>query len=82
MLSCSQWFPRGRLSVHVKVHRNVTVVEVDEPILLTELKAATGLDGAVVRQISETVVVVDAGRIEALLEELVARGYAPRVHEP
>ncbi len=68
--------------MHVKVHRNVTVVEVDEPILLMELKAATGLDGDVVRQISDTVVVVDAGRLEALLEELVARGYAPRVHEP
>jgi len=68
--------------VHVKVHRNVTVVEVDEPVLLMELKAATGLDGAVVRQISDTVVVVATARLEALLAELVSRGYAPRVYEP
>lgn len=68
--------------MHVKVHRNVTVVEVDEPILLTELSAATSLQGAVVRQVSETVVVVDESRLEALLDELVGRGYAPRVNEP
>jgi hypothetical protein len=68
--------------VLVKVHRNVTVVEVDEPILLTELKAATSLQGAVIRQVSETVVVVDETRLEALLDELVGRGYAPRVNEP
>jgi hypothetical protein len=65
----------------VKVHRNVTVVEVDEPLLLMELKAATSIGGAVVRQISPTVVVVADDRLEILLSELVAKGYAPRVRE-
>lgn len=73
---------RDPIPVQVKVHRNVTVVEVDEPILMTELKAATGLEGAVVRQVSDTIVVVDESRLEALLDELVGRGYAPRVNEP
>lgn len=66
----------------LKVHRNITVVEVDEPILMTELEAATSLRGAVVRQLSDTAVVVDEARLEPLLDELVRRGYAPRVNEP
>ena len=66
----------------VKVHRNVTLVEVDEPILLMELRAAIGLEDHVLEQISETLVVVEEQKLEALLDELVKRGYAPRVNEP
>ena len=66
----------------MKVHRNVTIVEVDEAVLLTELEAATGLSGAVIRRLSPTVVVIDDGRTEELLGELVRRGYAPRTREP
>lgn len=63
----------------MKVHRNVSVVEVGDPVLLTELTAATSLADFVVRRLSETVVVVDSTRLPELLEELVRRGYAHRV---
>ena len=66
----------------MKVHRNVTVLEVDDPVLLTELQTVTSLDEAVVRAVSDTLVVVDAAALEPLIEDLVARGYAPRVRKP
>ena len=63
----------------MKVHRNVSVIEVDDPVLLTELEAATSLSDVVICRLSERVVVVDRGRLPALLEELVRRGYPHRV---
>ncbi len=66
----------------MKVHRNVTVLEVEDPLLLTELLAATSLSEAEVRRLSDRVVVVDPARLDRLLEELVARGYPHRVVEP
>ena len=65
----------------MKVHRNLTIVEVDEPVLLTELEAATALSEAVVARLSPTTLVIDDRRSESLLRELVQRGYAPRVIE-
>ena len=65
----------------MKVHRNLTIIEVDEPVLLTELEAATALSEAVVARLSPTTLVIDDRRSESLLRELVQRGYAPRVVE-
>ena len=66
----------------MKVHRNVSVVELEDPPLLTELLAATALGEAELRRLSDRVVVVDADRLDLLLEELLSRGYPHRVVEP
>jgi len=66
----------------VKVHRNVTLIEVDDPLLLTELETATGLSDLVFCRLSTTAVLVDDRQVEQLLKEMVSRGYTPRVSEP
>ena len=65
----------------MKVHRNVTLIEVDDPVLLMELETATALRELVLCRLSPTSVLVDDRQVEQLLKEMVSRGYTPRVTE-
>ena len=47
----------------MKVHRNVTVLEVADPVLRMELEAATRLNEVTVRRISDTAVVHESDRL-------------------
>lgn len=65
----------------VRLYDQVTVIELSDDILLTELRAATSLDEAIVATFSPRLVAIDGTRTDEVIAMLAERGYAPRVIE-
>ncbi len=65
--------------IPVKVHRNVSLLRVEEPILIDEILARKSLARLVVGRLSETVVLVRLEDEDAILDELRKLGHAPRI---
>lgn len=61
-----------------EVHRNVAVIEVAEPALLMELAADPKIGRFLVARLSETVALVDPGRVDDLNEALLGAGHTPK----
>lgn len=62
---------------HIHVGKARMYIQVDSPILLTELQARRDLKGHFVRNLSETVAIVDIDDTEKLLKDLRKHGYLP-----
>lgn len=69
--------PSGRIPV--KLHKQVALVRVSEPLVAEELLARKGLARMIVGRLSETVLLVRPEDEEALLDELKRSGHTPRV---
>lgn len=69
--------PRTRTPV--KVHRNVALVRLGEPILAEELLARKTLSRSVLGRLSETVLLIESEACDAVFEELKRMGHTPRV---
>jgi hypothetical protein len=65
--------------IPVKVHRNVSIVCTNDPILAEELLARKGMARLVAGRLSETALLVRPEDHEAILEELRRMGHTPRV---
>jgi hypothetical protein len=65
----------------LRLYDDLTVIELGEDILLPELLATTSLPAALLHTFSPRVVAIDPSLADALVAELTARGYAPRVVE-
>lgn len=66
----------ARLS-RVQVFENVTLLEVEDPLILQELLAATSLGSAILGWLAPNLVVIEESALERLQEEMRARGYYP-----
>lgn len=66
-------------SVHL--YDEVSLIEVDDDLLLRELTRTTTLDDAIVRTLSGQAVVVSSARVPDLVREMERLGHAPRVVE-
>ncbi len=64
--------------IPVKVHRNVALVRLGEPILAEELLARKTLSRSVLGRLSETVLLIESEACEAVLDELKRMGHTPR----
>ncbi len=65
--------------IPVKLHKNVTLVRTADPPLAEELLARKTLARWVVGRLSETVLLVQPGESELVIEELRRLGHTPRI---
>jgi hypothetical protein len=69
--------PTARLSA--KLHRRVCLIFTEDAVLAEELLARKKLAADVVGRLSDRVLLVRPGRVEAVLEELRKMGHTPQV---
>ena len=69
--------PATRLSV--KIHRRVALVQTEDALLAEELLATRKMAADIVGRLSDRVLLVRPGRVNAVVEELLRMGHTPRV---
>jgi hypothetical protein len=67
----------GRLPV--KLHRRVCLVQTEDAVLAEELLARKKLAQEIVGRLTDCVLLVRPGRIEAVVQELQKMGHTPQV---
>lgn len=65
--------------IPVKLHRRVCLVQTEDAVLSQELLARKKLAADVVGRLTDCVLLVRPGRVEAVLQELQALGHTPAV---
>jgi hypothetical protein len=65
--------------ISVKMHRRVCLIQTEDALLAEEVLARKKLSQEVVGRLSPTVLLVRAGRAEAVVQELQRMGHTPRV---
>ena len=63
----------------LELHRNATLLEVDDPVRLLELARDPAIHSLLLCRLGQTAVLVDSGAAETLIELLKRRGHTPRV---
>lgn len=71
--------PKAQTRIPVKLHRNVVLVETEDAVLAQELLAHKKLAQDIVGRLSERVLLLRAGRVEAVVQELRRMGHTPQV---
>lgn len=69
--------PTTRLSV--KLHRRVCLVQTEDAVLAEELLARKKLAQDVAGRLTDTILLVRPGRVDAVLDELQRMGHTPQV---
>lgn len=62
----------------VRLYEDVTIIELSDEYALSELKAATSLKQHLIAEISPTLVIIPANRVNLLIAELEKAGYTPK----
>lgn len=70
---------KAQTRIPVKLHRNVALVETEDAVLAQELLAHKKLAQDIVGRLSSCVLLVRAGRVEAVVQELRRMGHTPQV---
>ena len=70
---------QAQTRIPVKLHRNVALVQTEDAVLAEELLAHKKLAQDIVGRLSERVLLVRAGRVEAVVQELQRMGHTPQV---
>jgi hypothetical protein len=65
--------------IAVKLHRNVALVRTEDAVLAEELLAQRKLAQDIVGRLSDRALLVRAGRVEAVVQELQRMGHTPQV---
>lgn len=65
--------------IPVKVHRNVSLIQTNEPVLADELLARPQLSRLIVGRLTPEVLLVIPGRIPEVVQELRRMGHTPQV---
>jgi hypothetical protein len=71
--------PAAGARIPVKLHRRVCLVQTEDAVLAEELLARKQLAQELVGRLTERVLLVRPGRVEAILQELERMGHTPRV---
>jgi hypothetical protein len=71
--------PAAGTRIPVKLHRRVCLVQTEDAVLAEELLARKPLAQEIVGRLTERVLLVRPGRVEAILQELERMGHTPRV---
>jgi hypothetical protein len=71
--------PKPLARIPVKLHRNVALVQTEDAVLAQELLAHKKLAQDVVGRLSECILLVRAGRVDAVVQELRRMGHTPQV---
>ena len=65
--------------IPVKLHRKVALVTTEDALLAAELLAHKKLAQDIVGRLSESVLLIRAGRVDAVVQELRRMGHTPQV---
>jgi hypothetical protein len=65
--------------IPVKLHRRVCLVQTEDAVLAEELLARKKLTQDLVGRLTERVLLVRPGRVEAVVQELQKMGHTPKV---
>jgi hypothetical protein len=65
--------------IPVKLHRRVCLIQTEDAVLAEELLARKKLSQDIVGRLTDRVLLVRAGRMEAVIQELRAMGHTPAV---
>ena len=65
--------------IAVKLHRNVALVQTEDAVLAEELLAHRKLAHDIVVRLSDRALLIRAGRVEAVVQELQRMGHTPQV---
>jgi hypothetical protein len=70
---------KAQARIPVKLHRNVALVTTEDALLAQELLAHKKLAQDIVGRLSENVLLIRAGRVDAVVQELRRMGHTPQV---
>jgi hypothetical protein len=73
--------PTTGTRIPVKIHRRVCLVQTEDAVLAEELLARKKLAQDVVGRLTDRVLLVRPGRVEAVVQELHKMGHTPQVLE-
>ncbi len=76
----SQLFQWWQLYGQARIYRNATLIEFGDDYALTEMKAVTGLQKALVAELSPRLVLIDGSAVTDLVAQLEKAGYTPKVN--
>ena len=65
--------------IPVKLHRRVCLVQTEDAVLAEELLARKKLSQDVVGRLTDRVLLIRPGRVEAVVQELQKMGHTPQV---
>jgi hypothetical protein len=71
--------PAGGARIPVKLHRRVCLIQTEDAVLAEELLARKKLAQEVAGRLTDTILLVRPGRIDAVLDELRRMGHTPQV---
>ena len=71
--------PAANARIPVKLHRRVCLVQTEDAVLAEELLARKKLAQDIVGRLTDRVLLVRPGRVEAVVQELQRLGHAPQV---
>lgn len=69
--------PTGRLPI--KLHRRVCLVQTEDAVLAEELLARKKLAQDLIGRLTDRVLLIRPGRVEAVVQELQKMGHTPQV---
>lgn len=65
--------------IPVKLHRRVCLIQTEDAVLAEELLARKKLGSDIVGRLTDRVLLVRAGRVDAVVQELQVMGHTPAV---
>lgn len=71
--------PTRATRLPVKLHRRVSLIQTEDAVLAAELLASKKLAPDILGRLSDCVLLVRPGRVEAVLQELQRLGHTPQV---
>jgi hypothetical protein len=71
--------PAGGARIPVKLHRRVCLVQTEDAVLAEELLARKKLAQDIVGRLTDRVLLIRPGRVEAVVQELQKMGHTPQV---
>ncbi len=74
--------PAPGARIPVKLHRRVCLVYTEDAVLAEEVLARRKLAQDIIGRLTERVLLVRPGRVEAVVQELQRMGHTPQVHGP
>ena len=72
--------PSSGARIPVKLHRRVCLVYTEDAVLAEEVLARKKLAPDIVGRLTERVLLVRPGRVDAVVQELQKMGHTPQVH--
>ena len=70
---------KAQTRIPVKLHRNVALIHTEDALLAEELLAHKKLATDIVGRLSERILLIRAGRVDAVVQELRKMGHTPSV---